>query len=160
MGSGTILREVIAAATVLENDFGVTADIWSVTSFTELKRDGVDCARWSRLNPEKEPRTPWVTECFHGRGGPVIAASDYVRNFADQIRGFLPQEDYIVLGTDGFGRSDTREELRRFFEVDRFNIAYAALYALHRKGLVSQGDLLEARTSLGIDPDKSNPLHV
>ncbi len=157
MGSGAILREVLAAATILESDFGVASDIWSVTSFTELKRDGVDCARWSRLNPEKEPSAPWVTECLAGRQGPVIAASDYVRNFADQIRGFLPQGDYIVLGTDGFGRSDTREELRRYFEVDRFNIAYAALYALFRGGLLSQGDLLTARTRLGIEPGKVNP---
>ena len=94
----------------------------------ELRRDGVDSARWNRLNPEQEPRIPWVTECLRDRPGPVIAATDYVRAFADQVRGFLPQEDYIVLGTDGFGRSDTREQLRRFFEVDRYNIAYAALY--------------------------------
>lgn len=103
---------------------------------------------------------PWVSECLLDRQGPVIAATDYVRNFADQIRGFLPQEDYIVLGTDGFGRSDTREELRRFFEVDRFNIAYAALYALYRGGLISQGDLLNARATLGLDPDKPNPAHA
>jgi len=160
MGSGAILREVLAAANILEQDFGVQADVWSATSFTELRRDGVDCARWNRLNPEKEPRIPWVTQCLRERGGPVIAASDYVRGFADQVRGFLPQEDFIVLGTDGFGRSDTREQLRRFFEVDRHHIAYAALYALYRRELVSMGELLEARASLGIDPDKSNPVFV
>jgi len=157
LGSGAILREAIAAASILEQDFGVMADVWSATSFTELRRDGVDCARWNRLNPEQEPQIPWVTQCLRERAGPVVAASDYVRAFADQIRGFLPQEDYIVLGTDGFGRSDTREKLRRFFEVDRFNIAYAALYALYRQGQVSGGDLLAARERLGIDPAKVNP---
>jgi pyruvate dehydrogenase E1 component len=160
LGSGAILREVIAAASILEQDFGVVSDIWSATSFTELRRDGVDCARWNRLNPEKEPRIPWVTGCLRERQGPVVAASDYVRAFADQLRGFLPQEDYIVLGTDGFGRSDTREKLRVFFEVDRYNVAYAALYALYRQGLFSQGELLSARAKLGIDPDKINPVKV
>ncbi len=160
MASGTILREAIAAANILQQDFGVVADIWSATSFTELRRNGVECARWNRLNPEKEPRLPWVTQCLLDRQGPVIAASDYVRAFADQIRGFLPQEDYIVLGTDGFGRSDTREKLRRFFEVDRFNLAYSALYALYRKGLLDQSDLISARARLGIDPDKNNPARV
>lgn len=160
LGSGAILRETIAAANILEQDFGVTADIWSATSFSELRRDGVDSARWSRLNPEHEPRIPWVTECLGDRPGPVIAASDYVRAFADQVRGFLPQEDYIVLGTDGFGRSDTREKLRRFFEVDRYNIAYAALYALYRRELLSVGELISARESLGIDPEKANPVDV
>ncbi|MEE4218785.1 MAG: pyruvate dehydrogenase (acetyl-transferring), homodimeric type [Xanthomonadales bacterium] len=160
LGSGAILRETIAAANILEQDFGVTADVWSATSFSQLRRDGVDSARWSRLNPEQEPRVPWVTECLRDRPGPVVAASDYVRAFADQIRGFLPQEDYIVLGTDGFGRSDTREKLRRFFEVDRHNIAYAALYALYRRELLSVGELISARESLGIDPAKANPVDV
>jgi len=157
---GTILREAVAAASILEQDFGVVADIWSATSFTELRRDGVECARWNRLNPEKEPQIPWITKCLMDRKGPVIAASDYVRAFADQVRGFVPQEDYIVLGTDGFGRSDTRQKLRRFFEVDRFNIAYASLYGLYRKGLLVQGDLIQARDRLGIDPDKHNPSRV
>jgi pyruvate dehydrogenase E1 component len=160
LGSGTILREAIAAASILEQDFGVVADIWSATSFTELRRNGVDCARWNRLNPEKEPRIPWITQCLAGRKGPVVAASDYVRAFADQIRGFLQQSDYIVLGTDGFGRSDTRGRLRQFFEVDRFNIAYAALYALYRQGLLGQSELISARSKLGIDPDKINPAHA
>jgi pyruvate dehydrogenase E1 component len=157
MGSGTILREVIAAASILEQDFGVAADIWSATSFTELRREGVDSVRWNRLNPEKEARVPWVTHCLADRKGPVIVATDYVRAFGDQVRGFLSQADYIVLGTDGFGRSDTREKLRSFFEVDRFNVAYAALYALYRKGMLGQGELLSARGKLGIDPDKMNP---
>jgi pyruvate dehydrogenase E1 component len=160
LACGAILRESIAAANILAQDFGVQADVWSATSFTELRRDGVDCARWNRLNPEREPRIPWVTECLRERPGPVIAASDYVRGFADQIRGFLPQNDYIVLGTDGFGRSDTREKLRAFFEVDRYQIAYAALYALCRREAISMGELLEARNQLGIDPAKVNPVLV
>ena len=160
IGSGAILREVIAAANILEQDFGVVADIWSATSFTELRRDGVDCARWNRMNPEKEPRIPWVTECLRDRQGGVGAATDYVRAFADQIRGFLQQQDYIALGTDGFGRSDTREKLRSFFEVDRHNVAYAALYVLYRQDLLSQGELLSARAKLGIDPGKINPVKV
>jgi len=160
LGSGTILRESIAAANILEQDFGISADIWSATSFTELRRDGVECARWNRLNPEKEPRIPWITQCLAEQPGPLIAASDYVRGFADQIRGFLPNQDYIVLGTDGFGRSDTRERLRKFFEVDRFNIAYAAIYALYRKGQFGQSELLSARAKLGLDPDKTNPSRI
>ncbi|MBT8055703.1 MAG: pyruvate dehydrogenase (acetyl-transferring), homodimeric type [Gammaproteobacteria bacterium] len=160
MGSGAILREAIAAANILEQDYGVSADIWSATSFSELRRDGVDCARWNRLNPDQDPKIPWVTECLRDRKGPVVAASDYVRAFADQIRGFLPQEDYIVLGTDGFGRSDTREQLRRFFEVDRYHITYAALYALYRGGTLSMGELTAARESLGIEPGRANPVTV
>jgi pyruvate dehydrogenase E1 component len=160
MGCGAILREAIAAANILEQDYGVSADVWSATSFSELRRDGVDCARWNRLNPDQDPKIPWVTECLRDRKGPVVAASDYVRAFADQIRGFLPQEDYIVLGTDGFGRSDTREQLRRFFEVDRYHITYAALYALYRGGALSMGELTSARESLGIEPGRANPVTV
>jgi pyruvate dehydrogenase E1 component len=160
MGSGAILREAVAAADILEQVFGVIADVWSATSFTELRRDGVDCARWNRLNPEQEPRIPWVTECLRDRAGPIIAASDYVRGFADQVRGFLSQEDYIVLGTDGFGRSDTREKLRSFFEVDRQHIAYSALYALYRRDELSMDELVSAREQLGIDPGKENPVSL
>ncbi|MEG1042997.1 MAG: pyruvate dehydrogenase (acetyl-transferring), homodimeric type, partial [Pseudomonas sp.] len=115
LGSGTILREAIAAAELLDKDFGVTADIWSCPSFNELRRDGFDAERWNRLHPEAEPRKPYVTELLEGRQGPVIAATDYVRAYTDQIRAFVPAT-YSVLGTDGFGRSDTRANLRRFFE--------------------------------------------
>ncbi len=147
MGSGTILREVIAAAELLEQDFGVASDIWSVTSFTELRRDGIDCERWNMLHPEQQPRIGYVEQCLSGRSGPVIAATDYMRSFADQIRGFLPQDHqghFKVLGTDGFGRSDTRKKLRKFFEVDRHYVAVAALKALADEGKVrprgQQGD--------------------
>ena len=159
MGSGAILREVIAAAEILERDYSVSATVWSATSFTELQRDGIAAARINRLNPDEEPVVSWVSQCMDGLDGPVIAATDYVRNYAEQIRPYLPQKDYTVLGTDGFGRSDTRENLRRFFEVDCNNIVYSALYALHKRGDLEVADLIKARKNLGLDPEKPNPLH-
>jgi pyruvate dehydrogenase E1 component len=158
LGSGAILREVIAAAEILERDYSVSATVWSATSFTELQRDGIDAARRNRLNPDAEQRIPWVAQCLEGYEGPVVAATDYVRAYAEQIRPYLPQANYTVLGTDGFGRSDTRENLRRFFEVDRNNVVYTALHALHKQGDLSVDDLLKARKKLGLDPDKSNPM--
>ena len=159
LGSGTILREVIAAAELLEKDFGVASDIWSVTSFTELRREGLDCERWNMLHPEAEARVSYVEQCMAGRGGPVIAATDYMRSFADQIRGFLPKH-FKVLGTDGFGRSDTRKKLRRFFEVDRYYIAVAALKALADEGTISAGDVSKAIKLYKINPDKPNPTTI
>jgi pyruvate dehydrogenase E1 component len=156
MGSGTILREVIAAADLLQKEYGVAADVWSATSFTELRRDGEATLRHNRLNPKGE-RKSWVQQCMDGHEGPVIAATDYVSELADKIRAFLPQQNYTVLGTDGFGRSDTRAMLRRFFEVDSRHVAYAALHALYRQGDFSREDLFEARDQLGIDADKPNP---
>ena len=163
MGSGTILREVIAASALLEKDFGVASDIWSVTSFTELRREGLDCERWNMLHPEAKPRVSHVEQCLSGRSGPVIAATDYMRSFADQIRGFLPQNykgHYKVLGTDGFGRSDTRKKLRRFFEVDRCYIAVAALKALADEGTIKAGVVSKAIKLYNINPDKPNPTTV
>jgi len=157
MGSGAILREVIAAAEILERDYSVSATVWSATSFTELQRDGLAAARYNRLNPEADQRTPWVEQCLDGYEGPVIAATDYVRAFAEQIHPYLPQSDYTVLGTDGYGRSDTRENLRRFFEVDRNNVVYSALHALYEQGSLSVDDLLKARKKLDLDPGKPNP---
>ena len=158
LGSGTILREAIAAAELLDKDFGVTADIWSCPSFTELRRDGFDAERWNRFNPEaKSPRKAYVTECLEGRQGPAIAATDYVRAFADQIRAFVPGH-YTVLGTDGFGRSDTRANLRRFFEVDRYYIAHAAIAALAAKGKMNGKDVARAIKQCKIDPEKANPI--
>jgi pyruvate dehydrogenase E1 component len=159
LGSGAILREVIAAAEILEAQYDVKSDIWSATSFTELRRDGEAVARHNRLNPD-DTQSCWVEQCLSGREGPAIAATDYVSAFADQIRAFLPQQDYVVLGTDGFGRSDTRENLRHFFEVDRKQVAYAALYALYRQGQFDRADLLAAREALGIDPAKPNPFNM
>ena len=160
LGSGTILREAIAAAELLDKDFGVTADIWSCPSFTELRRDGFDVERWNRFNPEaKSPRKAYVTECLEGRQGPAIAATDYVRAFADQIRAFVPMH-YTVLGTDGFGRSDTRANLRRFFEVDRYYIAHAAIAALAAEGKMNGKDVARAIKQYKIDPEKANPTGV
>jgi pyruvate dehydrogenase E1 component len=160
MGSGAILREVIKAAEILERDYSVSATVWSATSFSELQRDGVAAERQNRLNPDEERIVPWVEQCMDGLDGPVIAATDYVRAYAEMIRPYLPQKDYTVLGTDGFGRSDTRKNLRRFFEVDSSNVVYATLYALHKRGDLSVAELLKARKNLGLDADKPNPLHV
>ena len=129
LGSGTMLGEVLAAADLLHADFGVPADVWSVTSFTELRRDGIEVERWNMLHPDAEPRQAYVDSCLSGHSGPVIASTDYIRAFADQIRQWVPGS-YRVLGTDGFGRSDYRTALRRFFEVDRHYVALAALYEL------------------------------
>ncbi|WP_284448671.1 pyruvate dehydrogenase (acetyl-transferring), homodimeric type [Pseudoxanthomonas mexicana] len=160
LGSGTILREAIAAAELLDKDFGVTADIWSCPSFNELRRDGFDAERWNRLNPEaKSPRKAYVTELLEGRQGPAIAATDYVRAYADQIRAFVPMA-YTVLGTDGFGRSDTRANLRRHFEVDRYYIAHAAIAALAKEGKMTAKDVSRAIKQYKIDVEKANPIGV
>jgi pyruvate dehydrogenase E1 component len=160
LGSGTILRECIAAAELLDKEFGVSADIWSCPSFTELRRDGFDAERWNRLHPEaKSPRVPYVTQLLEGRSGPAIAATDYVRAFADQIRAFVPMR-YSVLGTDGFGRSDTRANLRRFFEVDRYYIAHAAIAALAQDGRMNAKDVARAIKAFRIDAEKANPVGV
>jgi pyruvate dehydrogenase E1 component len=157
LGSGTILREAIAAAELLDKDFGVKSDIWSCPSFTELRRDGFDCERFNRLHPESEPRKSYVEECLGWRSGPAIAATDYVRAYADQIRAFVPMR-YTVLGTDGFGRSDTRANLRRFFEVDRYYIAHAAISALAAEGKMNAKDVARALKEYKIDAEKLNPL--
>jgi pyruvate dehydrogenase E1 component len=161
LGSGTILREVIAAAELLEKDFGVQCDIWSCPSFNELRRDGADAERWNRLHPETKPRVPYVAECLAESEGPIVAATDYVRAYADQIRAYLPDgRRYTVLGTDGFGRSDTRANLRRFFEVDRYYIAHAAIAALAAEGKMNAKDVARAIKQYKIDPEKANPIGV
>jgi pyruvate dehydrogenase E1 component len=159
LGSGTILREVIAAADLLREDWGVAADVWSCPSFTELARDAQDVERWNLLHPEAEPRRSWVETCLGGRPGPVVAATDYVRAFADQIRAFVPGR-YRVLGTDGFGRSDYRKKLRHFFEVDRRWVTLAALESLAKEGAVPAGRAAEAIRKYGVDPEKPNPARV
>jgi pyruvate dehydrogenase E1 component len=159
LASGTILREAIAAADLLERDFGVKATIWSVTSFTELRRDGLAKQRWNLLHPDQTPRVSYVEECLAETRGPVIAASDYIKMLADQIRPFVPRS-YTVLGTDGFGRSDQRSELRRFFEVDRHYIAFTTLKALADEGSVAISTLMDAMAKYGIDPEKPNPVQV
>jgi pyruvate dehydrogenase E1 component len=162
LGSGTILREVEAAAELLEKDWGVAADVWSATSFTELRREGLAAERWNMLHPEAKPRIPYVSEALQKRpAGPVVAASDYLKTFADQIRPFIPKDrSYRVLGTDGFGRSDSRAKLRYFFEVNRHFIAIAALKALADNGEGKMKTVAEAIKKYGIDPDKADPTTV
>ena len=159
MGSGAILREVIAGADLLERDFGVKADIWSVTSFTELAREGQAVERWNLLHPEAEPQVSHVGEMLRGREGPVIASTDYIRLFAEQIRPHVPGR-YRVLGTDGFGRSDYRRKLRHFFEVDRHWVAVAALDSLARDQKLPRAKVAEAIKHYGIDPEKADPTTV
>jgi pyruvate dehydrogenase E1 component len=159
MGSGSILREVIAAADLLSEDWGVDADIWSATSFTELARDARDCDRWNRLHPSDKPKVPYVAQCLEGQQGPVIAATDYVQSYADQIRKWVPQR-YELLGTDGFGRSDTRAQLRKHFEVNSYHVVVAALKALADEEVLPATTVAEAITKYGIDPEKPNPLYA
>ena len=159
LGSGAILREAIAAAELLRQDWGVDSDIWSCPSFNELGRDGQAQARWNLLNPEAAPRASHVEQCLKDTRGPVIAATDYIHSFAEQIRAFVPRR-YVVLGTDGFGRSDTREKLRQFFEVDRHFVTVAALKALADECQIAPAKVAEAIAKYGINPNKPNPLTV
>ena len=161
LGSGTILREVIAAAELLDADWKVSADVWSAPSFTELRRDGLDVDRWNLLHPEEPPREPYVMRCLGERPGAVVAATDYVKAFADQIRPFIPRgREYRVLGTDGFGRSDSRQKLRHFFEVNRHWVVVAALKALADQGECKPALVAQAIKKYGLDPDKPNPVTV
>jgi len=153
------LNEVLAAAELLESDFGVAADVWSVTSFTELRRDGIEVERWNMLHPLEEPRRPYVTECLDSRDGPVVASTDYLRAFADQIRQWVPGS-YRVLGTDGFGRSDSRSALRRFFEVDRHYVAVCALKSLADEGVVEPARVQDAIDRYEIDAEAPMPTTV
>ena len=159
LGAGTILREVIAAAGILKTEYNVNADIWSVTSFNELRREALSVARWNMLHPDQPAKVSHVENCFKGREGPVVASTDYMKIYADQIREFVPGK-YRVLGTDGFGRSDTREKLRRFFEVDRFYITVATLKALAEEGKIPNQQVVQAIQKYGIDPEKPNPVTV
>jgi pyruvate dehydrogenase E1 component len=159
LGSGTILREVIAAADILKEEYGVISDIWSVTSFNELRREALDATRWNMLHPTEKPKKSYVRSCLEKQEGPVVAATDYMKIFADQIREFVPGK-YRVLGTDGFGRSDTREKLRQFFEVDRYYVTVAALKSLAEEGKISPEKVVEAINKYNIDPDKPNPIKV
>jgi pyruvate dehydrogenase E1 component len=159
LGSGTILREVEAAAGLLRDDFGVTADVWSVTSYTLLGRDGLDVERRNMLHPLDAPNEPFVKRQLDGHAGPVVAASDYVKMFAEQIRPFIDRR-FHALGTDGFGRSDARAKLRAFFEVDRHWIVVAALRELAADGAVAAESVRQAIEKYGIDPQKPNPITV
>ncbi len=156
LGSGTILRECIAAAQLLEQDYKIPADVFSVTSFSELNREAVDCERWNLLHPGEKPRVPYVQQCLAKCEGPVVAATDYVRNVPDQIRQWIGGR-YVTLGTDGFGRSDSRAQLRKHFEVDRHFIVVAALKALADDGKIDQTTVAKAIAASAIDPAKPNP---
>jgi len=159
MGSGSILREVIAAAQLLYDDFKITADVWSVTSFTELRRQGLDAQHWNLHHPQEQQKISYVEQCLQEHPGPVIAATDYIKTFADQIRPFVHRR-YVVLGTDGFGRSDTREQLRRFFEVDRWYVVAAALKALADDGQIEAYTVGEALQKYDINIQRPNPARV
>jgi pyruvate dehydrogenase E1 component len=158
LGSGTILRECIAAAALLEQKFGVPADIFSIPSFSELRREALECERWNMLHPAATPRVPYVRTLLGERDGPLVAATDYVRNVPDQIRPWVSAQ-YVTLGTDGFGRSDARSQLRQHFEVDRNFIALAALKALADSSRIDRKTVVDAIAQLGIDPDKADPLN-
>ena len=160
MGSGVILREVIEAARLLKEDWGIESDIWSTTSFTELRRDGMACDRWNLLHPTEKPHVPYVREQLDRRpAGPVIASTDYMKLFADQIRPYIPAgRRYAVLGTDGFGRSDFRYKLREHFEINRHFVVLAALHALAEDGTIPATKVAEAIRKYGINPDKIDPV--
>jgi pyruvate dehydrogenase E1 component len=159
LGSGTILREALAAAEILQKDYGVPSDIFSVTSFSELRREAMEVERWNLLHPTDAPRVPYVQQLFKDRDGPVIAATDYMRTVPDQIRQWVNGR-YVTLGTDGFGRSDSRAALRKHFEVDRNHIAVAALKALADEGKVDRATVVKAIKALGVDPSKPVPWKV
>jgi pyruvate dehydrogenase E1 component len=158
MGSGTILREVIAAAELLSKDFGVESDIWSILGVNELHRDGVEAERYNLTHPEDEAKVPYLTKSMEGHDGPVVISTDYLRAYPEQIRRLIPNEKVTILGTDGFGRSDFREALRKFFEVDRYYIAVAALKGLADEGTIPVKKVSEAIKKYAIDVDKPNPL--
>ena len=157
MGSGTILREVLGAAELLEQDFGIPTDVWSVTSFNELRREALEVDRWNQLHPESEARKCYVEQCLAGRPGPYIAATDYMKIVSEQIQRWVPGR-YVCLGTDGYGRSDDRAALRNHFEVDKRYIVVTALKALADDGTLDQTTVAKAIEKYGIDPEKPDPV--
>ncbi|AFQ50118.1 Pyruvate dehydrogenase E1 component [Burkholderia cepacia GG4] len=160
MGSGVILREVLTAGDLLARDFGVTSGVWSATSLTGLRRDGLAAERWNLLHPDAPARVPYVRQCLDGRTGPVVVATDYMKIVGDPIGTFVDDRRIVSLDTDGFGRSDTREALRTFFEVDRHFIVIAALKALADDGTIPRACVGEAIRRYGIDIDKVDPATV
>ena len=164
MGCGAILREVEAAAEILKNDFNVSSDIWSLTSVNELRKDGLEVSRWNRLHPDETPKQAYITEQLNKRfakgfAAPVVVATDYMKLYADQLREFIPAR-YAVLGTDGFGRSDTREQLRRHFEVDRYHVVISALKSLSDEGKLDVKVVKDAMDAFNIDADRINPVRA
>jgi pyruvate dehydrogenase E1 component len=156
LGSGPILLEVLRAQEILADEFGVAAEVWSATSYGELRRDGLECRRWNRLHPGKKTRVPYVSECLTGDASPIVAATDYVTSLPEMIAPWAGP-DFDVLGTDGFGRSDTRQRLRRFFEIDAAHVVIAALAALVRRGEMKPSVVTKAMKDFGIDPEAPNP---
>jgi pyruvate dehydrogenase E1 component len=159
LGCGSILREVIAGANLLEKDFGIATDIWSVPGINVLRRDGLAVQRWNMLHPGKKPRLSYIETCLKDRPGPVVAATDYMKLYADQLRPFIPCR-YLVLGTDGYGRSDTRVQLRKHFEVNRYYVAVTALKALAEEGAIQASTVAKAIKTYELDPEKPNPVDV
>jgi pyruvate dehydrogenase E1 component len=159
LASGPILLQALQAQRILAERFDVAADVWSATSFQQLRNDALDADRWNRLHPDGEPRIPYVRECLDGTEGPVIAATDYMKAVPDMIARWISRP-YTTLGTDGFGRSDTRDALREFFEVNPNHIAYAALHGLCLDGRSTPDELRRAISELGLDPDRVNPLYA
>ena len=159
LGSGTILREIISAAKILSEDYGIDSDIWSVTSFNELRRDGMETERWNLLNPDEKRKKSYVQNCLEKRDGPIIAASDYTRSFSDQIRPYT-EKPFYSLGTDGYGRSDTRKNLRKFFEVDKEHIVAYTLSALAKEQLIESKKAEKAIKKYKIDKDKAFPSNL
>jgi pyruvate dehydrogenase E1 component len=159
MGAGSILREVEAAADLLRDDWGVESDVWSVTSVNELAREGQSVDRWNRMNPEKEQKVAYLTETLSDTQGPFIISTDYVKTYTEQLRPYIPGP-YTVLGTDGFGRSDSRSKLRAFFEVNRYYVAVAALRALAERGDIATSVVVDAIKKYELDVDKADPMTV
>ena len=159
LGSGTILREIISAAEILSKEYGVDSDVWSVTSFNELRRNGMEIERWNLLNPNEKKKKSYVQKCLEKREGPVIAASDYTRSFSDQMRPYTDKQFYS-LGTDGYGRSDTRKNLRKFFEVDKEHIVAYTLSALAKEQLIGSDIAEKAIKKFKINKEKDFPANL
>ena len=159
LGSGTIFREMLAAAEILSKDYDIDSDLWSVTSFNELRRDGMEIERKNLLNPGEKPEKSYVEKCLGKREGPIIAASDYMRAYSDQIRPYLSKSFYSF-GTDGYGRSDSRKQLRKFFEVDKEHIVAYTLSALAKEQLISSKQAEKAIKKYNIDKDKPIPTEL
>jgi len=158
VGSGSILRESIKAATILKN-YNINAEVWSATSFNLLRKEGMETERENQLNPTKAKKIPYVTECFNDRDIPIIATTDYIRAYAEQIRSYI-SSSYTVLGTDGYGRSDSREKLREFFEINSNSIVRASAYALFEEDKIDKKLLQKIYKDMDIDPSKPNPWEV
>tara|TARA_B100001245_G_scaffold236515_1_gene227990 strand:- start:2846 stop:3925 length:1080 start_codon:yes stop_codon:yes gene_type:complete len=159
MGSGTILREVLASSEILLKDFGIDSDVWSVTSFNELRRNALQIERWNNLNPDKQPKKNYIQSCLSSSAGPFIAATDYMKIIPDQIQRWVPGT-FVSLGTDGYGRSDARSALRKHFEVDRWFIVITTLKALSDQGMIDGRIVSKAIKKYGIDPSKKDPVNL